>query len=37
MNQEKALFIAITIRGRLIRAISARDMNRRERKVFEGL
>jgi hypothetical protein len=33
----RLLFIAFTIRGRLIRVISARDMNRRERKAFEGL
>jgi uncharacterized protein len=33
----RLLFIAFTIRGRLIRVISARDMSRRERKVFEGL
>jgi hypothetical protein len=36
-DASRPLFIAFTIRGRLIRVISARDMNRRERKVFEGL
>jgi uncharacterized DUF497 family protein len=36
-DASRLLFIAFTIRGRLIRVISARDMNRRERKVFEGL
>lgn len=29
------LFIVFTIRGRMIRVISARDMNRRERKAYE--
>jgi hypothetical protein len=36
-DASRLLFIAFTIRGRRIRVISARDMNRRERKVFEGL
>jgi uncharacterized DUF497 family protein len=36
-DASRLLFIAFTIRGRLIRVISARDMNRRERKAFEGL
>ena len=36
-DASRSLFIAFTIRGRLIRVVSARDMNRRERKVFEGL
>jgi hypothetical protein len=36
-DASRLLFIAFTIRGRLIRVISARDMSRRERKVFEGL
>jgi uncharacterized DUF497 family protein len=31
------LFIAFTVRNDLIRVISARDMSRRERKVFEKL
>jgi len=30
------LFVVLTIRGRLIRIISARDMNRRERKAYEA-
>jgi uncharacterized protein len=33
----RLLFIVFTIRGKLIRVISARDMNRRERKQYEGL
>jgi len=33
----RLLFMVFTIRGRLIRVISARDMNRRERKQYEGL
>jgi uncharacterized DUF497 family protein len=36
-DASRLLFIAFTIRGRLIRVILARDMNRRERKIFEGL
>jgi uncharacterized DUF497 family protein len=32
----RRLFIAFTVRKNLIRVISARDMSRRERKVFEG-
>jgi uncharacterized DUF497 family protein len=36
-DASRLLFIAFTIRGRLNRVISARDMSRRERKVFEGL
>ena len=31
------LFVVFTIRNRLIRVISARDMNRKERKVYESL
>ena len=30
----RRLFVVFTIRGRLIRVISARDMNRRERKAY---
>jgi uncharacterized DUF497 family protein len=30
------LFLVFTLRDRLIRVISARDMNRRERKVYEA-
>ncbi len=31
------LFLVFTIRNRLIRVISARDMNQKERKVYERL
>lgn len=30
----RRLFAVITIRGRLIRVVSGRDMNRRERKAY---
>src|ERR1700693_6338144 len=30
----RLMFVAFTIRGQLIRVISARDMNRKERKVY---
>ena len=30
------LFVVFTVRDKLIRVISARDMNRQERKVFEA-
>lgn len=30
------LFVVFTIRGQLIRVISARDMNRRERKAYDA-
>jgi uncharacterized protein len=33
----RLLFIVFTIRGRLIRVISARDMSRKERKVYRSL
>ena len=33
----RALFIVFTTRGTLIRVISARDMNRKERKIYEAL
>jgi len=33
----RALFVAFTIRGDLIRVISARDMSRREREVYRSL
>jgi len=33
----RLLFVVFTIRGKLIRVISARDMNSRERKQYEGL
>ena len=38
MGKSKAdrfLFISFTIRNNLIRVISARDMNRKERKIYE--
>ncbi len=34
-DQDRPLFIAFTVRKRRIRIISARDMNRKERKVYE--
>lgn len=33
----RLLFVVFTVRNNLIRIISARDMNRKERKVYEGL
>ena len=36
-NRERRLFVAFTIRGRLVRPISARDMNARERRSYEAL
>ena len=33
----RRLFVVFAIRNRLIRVISARDMNRKERKVYESL
>jgi len=33
----RLLFVAFTVRGKLIRVISARDMNRREREVYRSL
>lgn len=35
-NAGRLLTIVFTIRGTLIRVISARDMSRRERRVYEG-
>jgi uncharacterized DUF497 family protein len=35
-DDNRALFVAFTVRGDLIRVISARDMSRRERKVYQG-
>jgi uncharacterized protein len=32
----RILFLVFTMRGRLIRVISARDMSRKERKVFQS-
>ena len=34
-NAGRALFVVFTIRGDLVRVVSARDMSRRERKVYE--
>ncbi len=34
-NAGRHLFVVFTIRGTLIRIISARDMSRKERKVYE--
>jgi uncharacterized protein len=34
-DQERRLFIAFTIRKKLIRVISSRDMNKKERKIYE--
>jgi len=34
-DQIRKLFIAFTIRKKLIRVISSRDMNRKERKIYE--
>jgi len=34
-DEDRPLFIAFTLRKRRIRVISARDMNRKERKVYE--
>ena len=35
-DQTRRLFIAFTIREKLIRVISSRDMNKKERKVYEN-
>ncbi|HEX7153917.1 MAG TPA: BrnT family toxin [Thermoanaerobaculia bacterium] len=35
-NRGRWLFVAFTVRGRLVRPISARDMNARERRIYEG-
>ena len=34
-NRGRPLFVAFTVRGRLVRPISARDMNARERRAYE--
>ena len=34
-KSERFLFVSFTIRNNLIRIISARDMNRKERKIYE--
>ena len=35
-DEDRPLFIAFTLRKRRVRVISARDMNRKERKVYES-
>mgnify|MGYP006287822659 FL=1 len=35
-DDDRPLFVAFTLRGDQIRVISARDMSRRERKVYQG-
>ena len=35
-DDNRALFVAFTLRGDLIKVISARDTSRRERKVYQG-
>ena len=35
-DKERRLFIAFTVRNNLIRVISARDMSRKERRVYES-
>jgi uncharacterized DUF497 family protein len=36
-STSRPLFIVFTVRGKLIRVISARNMSRREREVYESL
>jgi uncharacterized protein len=35
-DADRYLFVLFTIRGRLVRVVSARDMNGRERKAYEA-
>jgi uncharacterized DUF497 family protein len=35
-DEGRELFVAFTIRGRKLRVVSARDMSRRERKVYRS-
>jgi uncharacterized DUF497 family protein len=35
-DEGRRLFLVVTIRGKLVRVISARDMSRREEKEYEG-
>ena len=35
-DEDRALFIAFTVREKLIRVISARDMSRKERRVYQS-
>ena len=34
-DQDRRLFIAFTIRKKLVRAVSSRDMSKKERKIYE--
>jgi Uncharacterized protein conserved in bacteria len=34
-DEDRLLFVAFTVRNRKVRVISARDMNRKERKIYE--
>jgi uncharacterized DUF497 family protein len=36
-GSDRHLFVVFTIRDKMIRVISARDMNRKERKIYEAL
>lgn len=36
-DSERLLFLVFTIRGKKIRVISARDMNKEERKIYEHI
>lgn len=33
----RPLFVVFTVRGRLIRVVSARDMSRKERRIYQSL
>jgi uncharacterized DUF497 family protein len=35
-DSARLLFVAFTMRGRLIRVISARDMSRKERRIYQS-
>ena len=35
-NEDRLLFVSFTVRGKLIRVISARAMSRKERRVYES-
>ena len=35
-DEKRELFIAFTLRGRLLRVVSARDMSRKERKAYRS-
>jgi uncharacterized DUF497 family protein len=35
-DEARLLFVVLTIRGRLIRVISARDMSRKERRIYKS-